>query len=37
LRTFIVLGIASVLVVAALLIAHHEAELTRYLSVLRRK
>lgn len=37
LRTLIVLGIASVLVVAALLIAHYETELTRYLIALRRK
>lgn len=37
LRTLIVLGVASVLVVAALLIAHYETELTRYLIALRRK
>ncbi len=37
LRTLIVLGVASVLVVAALLIAHYETELTRYLITLRRK
>jgi mercuric ion transport protein len=36
-RTLIVLGVASVLVVAALLIAHYETELTRYLIALRRK
>ncbi|MFM9850740.1 MAG: mercuric transporter MerT family protein [Hyphomicrobiaceae bacterium] len=36
-RTFIVLGIASVVVAMALLIAHHETELTRYLIALRRK
>jgi mercuric ion transport protein len=36
-RTFIILGVASVLVVAALLIAHYEPELTRYLIALRRK
>ena len=36
-RTLIVLGIASILVVAALLIAHYETELTRYLIALRRK
>jgi hypothetical protein len=36
-RTLMVLGVASVLVVAALLIAHYETELTRYLLALRRK
>lgn len=36
-RTLIILGVASALVVAALLIAHHETELTRYLLALRRK
>lgn len=36
-RTLLVLGVASVLVVAALLIAHYETELTRYLIALRRK
>jgi mercuric ion transport protein len=36
-RTFVILGVASALVVAALLIAHYEAELTRYLIALRRK
>jgi mercuric ion transport protein len=37
LRTLMVLGVATVLVVAALLIAHYETELTRYLIALRRK
>ena len=36
-RTFVILGVASALVVAALLIAHYEAELTRYLIALLRK
>lgn len=36
-RTLLVLGFASVLVAAALLIAHYETELTRYLIALRRK
>jgi mercuric ion transport protein len=36
-RTLIVLGAASILVVAALLIAHYETELTRYLIALRSK
>ncbi|MBX9591865.1 MAG: hypothetical protein K2X43_21445 [Hyphomonadaceae bacterium] len=36
-RTLMVLGAASVLVVAALLIAHYETELARYLIALRRK
>jgi len=36
-RTLIVLGAASILVVAALLVAHYETELTRYLIALRRK
>jgi mercuric ion transport protein len=36
-RTLMVLGVASILVVAALLIAHYETELTRYLVALRRK
>lgn len=37
LRTLVVLGIASVFVGAALLIAHYETELTRHLIALRRK
>jgi hypothetical protein len=36
-RALVVLGVASVLVVTALLIAHYETELTRYLIALRRK
>lgn len=36
-RTLMVLGVASILVVAALLVAHHETELARYLIALRRK
>jgi hypothetical protein len=36
-RTLMVLGVASILVMAALLIAHYETELTRYLIALRRK
>lgn len=36
-RTLVVLGVASVVVGAALLIAHYETELTRYLIALRRK
>jgi mercuric ion transport protein len=36
-RTLVVLGIASIVVGAALLIAHYETELTRYLIALRRK
>ena len=36
-RTLVVLGMASVIVGGALLIAHYEAELTRYLIALRRK
>ncbi len=36
-RTLVVLGIASVLVGVALLMAHYEAELTRYLMAMRRK
>jgi mercuric ion transport protein len=36
-RTFVILGVASALVVAALLIARYEAELTRYLIALLRK
>jgi hypothetical protein len=36
-RTLMALGVASALVVAALLIAHYETELTRYLIALRRK
>lgn len=36
-RTLTVLGVASILVLAALLIAHYETELTRYLIALRRK
>jgi|SRR6476469_8857953 mercuric ion transport protein len=36
-RTFVVLGVASMFVGAALLIAHYETELTRYLIALRRK
>jgi len=36
-RTFVALGVASVFVGAALLIAHYETELTRYLIALRRK
>lgn len=36
-RTLIVLSVASVLVATALLIAHYETELTRYLIALRRK
>jgi mercuric ion transport protein len=36
-RTLVVLGVASVVVAAALLIAHYETELTRYLVALRRK
>ena len=36
-RTLMVLGVASVLVMAALVIAHYETELTRYLIALRRK
>jgi len=36
-RTLIGLGVARVLVVLALLIAHYETELTRYLIAFRRK
>lgn len=36
-HTLMVLGVASVLVVAALLLAHYETDLTRYLIALRRK
>ena len=36
-RTLVVLGVASVVVGAALLIAHYETELTRHLIALRRK
>lgn len=36
-RTLAVLGLASVVVGAALVIAHYETELTRYLIALRRK
>ena len=36
-RTLVVLGVASLVVGAALLIAHYETELTRYLIALRRK
>jgi mercuric ion transport protein len=36
-RTLVILGVASVIVGAALLIAHYEPELTHYLIALRRK
>jgi mercuric ion transport protein len=36
-RTFIVLAVASALVLAALFISHYETDLTRYLVALRRK
>jgi mercuric ion transport protein len=36
-RTLVVLGAASVVVGAALLVAHYETELTRYMIALRRK
>jgi hypothetical protein len=36
-RTLMILGAASVLLATALLIAHYETELTRYLIALRRK
>lgn len=36
-RTLVILGVASIVVGAALLIAHYETELTRYLIALRRK
>jgi mercuric ion transport protein len=36
-RTLVVLGLASALVGAAVLVTHYEAELTRYLIALRRK
>lgn len=37
LRTLVVLGVASLLVGAALLMAHYDAELTRYLTAMRRR
>jgi mercuric ion transport protein len=36
-RTFLVLGLATAIVLAALAVAHYEAEITRYLVSLRRK
>ena len=37
LRTLLVLGVATTFVAAALLVAHYETDLTRYLIALRRK
>ena len=37
LRTLLVLGVASIFVAAALLMAHYETDLTRHLITLRRK
>jgi mercuric ion transport protein len=37
LRTLLVRGVATIFIAAALLVAHYETDLTRYLIVLRRK